>query len=73
MDHFLSGAPTAHYRNGHLSGQFREKVFKRQYLDVIEPLTPRTQEDHNPSRYLPSAFGEGANPLQIARIDLPRA
>jgi hypothetical protein len=36
-------------------------------------LTPPTQEDHNPSRYLPTAFGEGAKPPQIARIDLPRA
>lgn len=46
--------------------------FKRQHLDVIESLTPRTKEDLNPSRYFPSAFDEGAKPLQMASIDLPR-
>jgi hypothetical protein len=46
---------------------------KRQHLDVIESLTPRTKEDHNPSRYFPSAFDEGAKPLQMASIDLPAA
>ena len=56
----------------HLPGQFRQEVLDRQNFDAVDVLAARAEKDNDLSSDLAGVFGEGVEPLQIARVDMTR-
>ena len=54
------------------SGSSARKLSNRQNLDAVDALPARAEEDDDLSRHLAGVFGEGVEPLQIARVDMTR-